>query len=176
MKKIILCGVCFLAIFVGICIAWMNRYHVKNYNNITPVQELGLYQRLEIEDGQCSFEVPPSRRSGLQPFLRPMQSWYGVFTLSDESTATLLRNYDWEVWTISETEWNHQKDEETVTDFPYSHFYMFEFDVLKTRFVDKEYYVSQLFDKEQDNTHRIGQLYSYFDPGNRAMLFYYTSS
>ncbi len=149
-------------------------YLPQKHDNIDPIQEMGLYRNLQIERGECTFEVPPSVRSFVQPFLRSVQSWYGYIVLSDEATDELLHNYCWEKWTISEEEWESGTKDGHLIDYADS--FMLQFDFLKKAIMNKQFMVCHDFDQEQDQTHKIGHLFSFFAPDARTIFFYYTSS
>ena len=165
--------VCIVLVVGRICLMRM-LYRPRSYYDLKPVQEIGLFQELEIESGSCTFEVPPSVRSLVQPFLRSVTNWYGECVLSKAVTADILQKYNWEAWSISENVWENAK--ETRQSIAYTHMFMFEFDNLKNQYINKSFLVSYDFDLAQDNSHRIGQLYSYLDIDTRTLFFYYSSS
>lgn len=163
-----------IAFVVGLTCLKKSVFGPKTYTDLEPVHQIGLFQNLEIESGSCTFEVPPSVRTPIQPLLRSVLNWYGECALSDETTEALLMNYSWEDWNVSEGEWENAKNNHQT--IYYSHFFMFEFDNLKEQYVNNSFLVCHDFDVAQDNSHRIGQLYSYLDINTRTLFFYYSSS
>lgn len=154
--------------------AYVGMYLPKSFDDLGPVRKIGLFRNLTVEQGSCTYAVPPSVRSPVQPMLRSIQSWYGKCVLSEETAAALLCSYEWEPWRITESQWNHAK--ETKESLPYTCFYLFEFDALHLELTDKTFLVSQAFDDEQNDSHRIGQLFNFFAPDENRILFYYTAS
>ena len=171
-KKICVFILCFMLVcLAGLLSVRVCMYLPKRYDTIQPVRELGLFQDLQIEDGHCVYEIPPSVRSWLQPFLRPMQSWHGEIYLLQDAASVLLQEYEWIDWHISDKEWLDGMN--GAGQIAYSDRFMFEFDSLESKFINNNFLICETFDQQQDQTHRIGQLHSYFDPDKKIILFYY---
>lgn len=102
-----------------------------------------------------------------------MQSWYGEIILSDAEKDMLLHRFHWEEWSVSGKEWAYGSAFRIAPDHTNS--FLFEFDELKSRLVGQRYLICRDFDVQQDETHRIGELFCFFDADARTVLFYYSS-
>ena len=141
-------------------------------NNIRALKKQGYFENIQVEKGDATWDTPPSWRHPIMNLIKTGDCVYGQASLSRESADSMMDQYDWTEWSITEQEWDDRITRFDGFEQEVVHPTMLEFDKLKEIYVGNSFLISAEFERECMNSTPLKPCHCYYDQSTKTLYYY----